>query len=232
MSSHRCCCPGNYALGKSAAHSLHDDQPERGRGPTELSWVVFIPLLHTIKHACLHTINSKEDKWRSLINSIWHRSERRRWQRACRFLDTLSKSRRLVLPSEPCKLRSDPTLVKEPPSKLRYRYSLHALTHLRMHCQRIEVNLGALAGLSLVAIVVLSSRRKGQVGSLNGNASSPWKVPDYRCHARIHPFGYLGARNCRPEKVHRAAIHRGCEYQERIAFATRRVPYVARWEFT
>ena len=113
----------------------------------------------------------QEDKWRSLINSIWHRSERRRWQRACRFLDTLSKSRRLVLPSEPCKLRSDPTLVKEPPSKLRYRYSLHSLTHLRMHCQRIEVNLGALAGLSLVAIVVLSSRRKGQVESLNGNAS-------------------------------------------------------------
>ena len=32
-----------------------------------------------------------------------------------------------------------------------------------MHCQRIEINLGVLTGLSLVAIVVLSSRRKGEV---------------------------------------------------------------------
>jgi 3-oxoacyl-[acyl-carrier protein] reductase len=32
-----------------------------------------------------------------------------------------------------------------------------------MYCQRIEINLGALAGLSLVAIVVLWSRRKGEV---------------------------------------------------------------------
>ena len=32
--------------------------------------------------------------------------------------------------------------------------------HLRMHCQRIEINLGALAGLSLVAIIVLSSKKE------------------------------------------------------------------------
>jgi len=35
-----------------------------------------------------------------------------------------------------------------------------------MHCQRIEINLGALAGLSLVAIVVLSSKRKGEVSAV------------------------------------------------------------------
>jgi len=35
-----------------------------------------------------------------------------------------------------------------------------------MRCQRIENNLGALAGLSLVAIVVLSSRRKGEVSDV------------------------------------------------------------------
>jgi 3-oxoacyl-[acyl-carrier protein] reductase len=38
--------------------------------------------------------------------------------------------------------------------------------HLWMHCQRIEINLGVLAGLSLVAIVVLSSRRKGEVSAV------------------------------------------------------------------
>jgi hypothetical protein len=37
--------------------------------------------------------------------------------------------------------------------------------HLRMHCQRIEINLGALAWLSLMAIVVLTSRRKGEVAA-------------------------------------------------------------------
>jgi 3-oxoacyl-[acyl-carrier protein] reductase len=35
-----------------------------------------------------------------------------------------------------------------------------------MHCQRIEINLGALAALSLMAIVVLSSRRKGDVSAI------------------------------------------------------------------
>ena len=53
----------------------------------------------------------------------------------------------------------------------------------------------------------------------------PWKVPDHRCDARMHPLGSLGARNCRPENVYRAAVHRGSEYQERIGFAARRVPY-------
>src|SRR4051812_34797434 len=38
--------------------------------------------------------------------------------------------------------------------------------HPWMHCQRIEINLGVLAGLSLVAIVVLSSRRKGEVSAV------------------------------------------------------------------
>ena len=35
-----------------------------------------------------------------------------------------------------------------------------------MHCQRIEINFGVLAGLSLVAIVVLSSRREGKVSAV------------------------------------------------------------------
>ena len=38
--------------------------------------------------------------------------------------------------------------------------------HLRMHCQRIEINLGALAGLSLVAIIVQSSKRKEEVSAV------------------------------------------------------------------
>jgi len=45
----------------SAVHSSHNDQPERGRGPTDVLWVVFICLLHPIKHACVQTINFKED---------------------------------------------------------------------------------------------------------------------------------------------------------------------------
>jgi hypothetical protein len=36
-----------------------------------------------------------------------------------------------------------------------------------MHCQRIEINLGVLVGLSLVVIVVLSSRRKGEVSAVD-----------------------------------------------------------------
>jgi hypothetical protein len=38
--------------------------------------------------------------------------------------------------------------------------------HLRMHCQRIEINLGALTWLSLMAIVVLTSRRNGEVAAV------------------------------------------------------------------
>ena len=54
-------------------------------------------------------------QWRSLIKSIWHRSaNERRWRRACRFLDTLSKSRRPFLAIRALQIRSDPTLVKSP----------------------------------------------------------------------------------------------------------------------
>ena len=35
-----------------------------------------------------------------------------------------------------------------------------------MHYHKIEINLGALAGLSLVAIVVLPSRRKEEVSAV------------------------------------------------------------------
>jgi hypothetical protein len=54
-------CRGNYALGTSAVHSSHNDQPERGGRPTEVLWVVFICLLLSINHACVQTINSKDD---------------------------------------------------------------------------------------------------------------------------------------------------------------------------
>ena len=129
MSSHtRCCCRGNYALGKSAVHSLHNDQPERGRRPTEVSWVVFIRLLHTLKHACLQTINSKEDNGTvsSTRSGIGARMRDAGEGRPVDSLTPCPNRAAPVVSLEPCKLRSDPTLVKSP-LKVAYRDSLHAL---------------------------------------------------------------------------------------------------------
>ena len=81
------------------------------------------------------------------MKKISHRSTtERRWRGECRVLDTLSKSRRAVC----------------------HHTEIHFMlpSHLWMYCQGIEINLGALVGLSLVAIIVLSSRRKEEVSAV------------------------------------------------------------------
>jgi hypothetical protein len=65
------------------------------RLPTDLLRVVIICLLHPIKHASVQTINSKEDidELSSTRSRIGARMRDVLGQ-GCRFLDTLSKSRR------------------------------------------------------------------------------------------------------------------------------------------
>ena len=55
-------------------------------------------------------------------------------------------------------------LIKSP--SLRFRDSLHASAHNEMYCQKSEINPGKLANLSLVAIIVLLSRRRGEASAI------------------------------------------------------------------
>src|SRR4051812_677310 len=72
-----------------------------------------------------------------------------------------------------------------------------------MHCQRIEVNLGALAGLSLVAIVVLSSEGNERFRAL---ARAHWA----RAQAKIGTANVYESSNeasCAEERKSRGYHH-------------------------
>lgn len=87
----------------------------------------------------------------------------RRWGKAVDSLTPCPNRDAPVLPPEPCKFGSGPITGNEP-LKWRSGDSLHASNRIcGCSCRRIEINFGALATLSLMAIVVLSSRKKREV---------------------------------------------------------------------
>lgn len=135
-----------------------------GRGPTNVLWVVFICLRHPIKHAFVQTINSITNSFQLCLSSERKRETLRRGGPVDSLTSCLNRDAS-VLSRYACKLGSDPILIKSH-AKLRPKDSLHvSIPSADAHCQRIEINLGALAGLSRVAIVVLSSRREERDGS-------------------------------------------------------------------
>ena len=75
----------------------------------------FIRLIHAIKHACVQTINSKEDNDElSSTRSGTGARMRTAGEGACRFLDTMSKSRRPCLASIELQTRSYSIPLKSP----------------------------------------------------------------------------------------------------------------------